>query len=74
MPQNLLAIVGLPLVIENRLYNCAAFIRKNEVLAIQAKTYIPSYNEFYETRWFSSGRELPKNATVTLLDKAVMVS
>ena len=44
MPQNLLAIVGLPLVIENRLYNCAAFIRKNEVLAIQAKTYIPSYN------------------------------
>ena len=41
MPQNLLAIVGLPLVIENRLYNCAAFIRKNEVLAIQAKLISP---------------------------------
>lgn len=73
MPCNLIAIVGLPLQIDNHLYNCAAFIKKGEVLAIQTKTYIPSYNEFYETRWFSSGKSLEKNTTVSLLGKDVCI-
>ena len=74
MPENLLAIIGLPLMIGNNLYNCAAFARKNEVLAIQAKTFIPSYNEFYETRWFSSADDLSKNSTIHLFNKDVPVS
>lgn len=41
MPQNLLAIVGLPLVIENRLYNCAAFIRKMRFLRYRQKLISP---------------------------------
>lgn len=74
MPENLVGLVGLPLVIEDKVYNCAAFIRKNEVLAIQAKTNIPAYNEFYETRWFSSAKELPANTTIKLFDKEVPVA
>lgn len=74
MPENLVAVIGLPLVIENKLCNCAAITKKDEVLGVQVKTYIPSYNEFYETRWFSSAKELKPNATVRLLDKDVYAS
>ena len=58
---NLVAIVGLPLVIENRLYNCAAVCFNGNILGIQIKTYIPSYNEYYETRWFTSAKNLNTN-------------
>ncbi len=64
MPKNVVVILGLPLQIKNKLYNCAAICFNGKILGFQAKTYIPSYNEFYETRWFSSGEELEKNETV----------
>lgn len=74
MPENLVAIIGLPLQIENRLYNCAAIVQKNQILGIQAKTYIPAYNEFYETRWFSSAKLLKEYTTIELLDQEIPVS
>lgn len=74
MPTNRVVIVGLPLVIENKLYNCAAVCFDREVLGIYAKTYIPMYNEYYEKRWFSSGKELPENTTINLCGKKVPVS
>ena len=48
-------IVGLPLLIRNRLYNCAAVIQKGHVKGIVPKTCIPNNNEFYEKRWFREG-------------------
>ena len=45
--------VGLPLRIENKLYNCAAIIQKGEILGVVPKTHLPNYGEFYEKRWFS---------------------
>ncbi|MBO8473774.1 MAG: NAD(+) synthase [Bacteroidetes bacterium] len=48
-------VVGVPLRWNSRLYNCAAVISGEKVCGIVPKTYLPSYNEFYETRWFSSG-------------------
>lgn len=53
--------VGLPIEVCGKLYNCAAFIFKGKIMGIVPKTYIPTYNEFYEGRWFSSGTELLKN-------------
>lgn len=50
--------VGLPVEIENRLFNCAAIIFNGKVMGLVPKTYIPNYNEFYEQRWFSSLSEL----------------
>lgn len=49
-------IAGLPLVINSALYNCAAVLSRGRILGIVPKTYLPNSNEFYEQRWFSSGR------------------
>jgi NAD+ synthase (glutamine-hydrolysing) len=51
-------IVGLPLELEGKLFNVAAVISRGRVLGIVPKTYIPGYKEFYEERWFASGRDL----------------
>jgi len=52
------AVVGLPLALQGRLYNCAAFIAHGEVVGIVPKTHIPNYGVFYEKRWFSSSETL----------------
>ena len=54
----LAAVVGLPLQIGTRLYNCAAVVAKGEVAGIVPKTHIPNQNEFSEKRWFASGKDL----------------
>ena len=54
----LTAVVGLPIVIGTKLYNCAAVINRGEVTGIVPKTHLPNYNEFSEKRWFASGAEL----------------
>ncbi len=51
-------IIGLPVLIDQQLFNCAAVIQKGRVLGIVPKRYIPNYNEFYEKRWFREGRDL----------------
>lgn len=50
-----IAIVGMPLVVDNQLFNCAVAIQRGEVLGIVPKEHIPGYNEFYEERWFAPG-------------------
>jgi NAD+ synthase (glutamine-hydrolysing) len=47
------AIVGLPLALDDRLFNCAAVFHKGQVLGIIPKSFIPNYKEFYECRWFA---------------------
>ncbi|MGI6510826.1 MAG: NAD(+) synthase [Catenisphaera adipataccumulans] len=64
MPENLVLCVGLPLVVRNKLYNCAAVLFDHTILGIQVKTFIPAYNEYYETRWFSSADELDTDTVV----------
>ncbi len=44
-------VVGLPVVCDGSLYNCAAIFR-NGTVEFAAKSYIPDYNEFYERRWW----------------------
>lgn len=51
-------VVGLPMLIEQQLYNCAAVIQKGKICGIVPKRYIPNYNEFYEKRWFHEGKSL----------------
>ncbi len=51
-------VVGAPLEVENRLFNCALFISRGEILGIVPKTYLPNTMEFYEERWFSSGGDI----------------
>lgn len=49
-------IVGMPLRVENQLFNVAVVIQGGHVLGVVPKTHLPNNNEFYEKRWFASGR------------------
>ena len=55
---NILIAVGAPIRIDGRLYNCAVFIQSGSIIAITPKVFLPNQREFYEKRYFSSGREL----------------
>ena len=52
-------IVGAPLAVGNALYNCAVVIHRGAVRGVVPKTLLPNYREFYDQRWFASGRDLP---------------
>ena len=52
------AVVGLPVRVGMKMYNCAAVFHDGGLSGLAGKTFIPNYNEFYEKRWFSSVSEL----------------
>ena len=49
--------VGVPVRVNNKLYNCAAVIQKGEILGLVPKTHLPNYGEFYEKRQFAPAPE-----------------
>src|SRR5262249_59332680 len=49
-----LAVVGLPLAVDDQLFNCAALLHRGAILGIVPKSFIPNYKEFYEGRWFAA--------------------
>ena len=55
---DIISIIGLPVVVNGLLYNCAAIIQGGQLLGIIPKTYLPNYAEFYEKRWFASAQDL----------------
>ena len=61
---NITVIVGLPILLEGTLFNCGAVIYNGEVKGIVPKTYIPSYGEYYEMRWFACA-DMMKERTVS---------
>jgi NAD+ synthase (glutamine-hydrolysing) len=48
-------VVGAPLVQGTRVLNCAVVIHRGRVLGVSAKSYLPTYREFYERRHFAPG-------------------
>ena len=54
----IIVLVGSPLKVDNNLYNCAFVITDGEVVGIVPKINLPNTGEFYEKRWFSSGRDV----------------
>ena len=51
-------LVGVPIRFKNCIYNCAALLSRGEIKALIPKTYLPNYSEFYECRWFASGKDI----------------
>lgn len=45
-------IIGLPILHDGHLYNCAAVLAKGTVQGIVTKSNLPNYGEFYEKRWY----------------------
>jgi len=52
---DLLCFVGLPIAVNDCLYNCAAVLHDGRILGIVPKCYLANTGEYYEKRWFSSG-------------------
>ncbi len=53
-----LIAVGLPISFKGKLYNCACLFQQGKILAVIPKTHIPENREYYEKRWFSSGKDI----------------
>ncbi|MDR0866670.1 MAG: NAD(+) synthase [Candidatus Symbiothrix sp.] len=47
-------IVGAPMELNSKLYNCAFVCYNGYIIGIVPKIYLPNYSEFYEKRWFES--------------------
>ncbi|VVE70204.1 NAD(+) synthase [Pandoraea captiosa] len=47
-------IVGMPVRVQQRLFNCAVVIARGRVHGVVPKTYLPNYSEFYEARQFNA--------------------
>lgn len=54
---DLVVLVGLPVAVDGKLYNCAAVLTGGHLLGLIPKTWLPNYNEFYEKRHFAAGQE-----------------
>ena len=50
-----LIAVGMPLRVAGKLLNVAAILCRGKLLGFVPKVNLPAYNEFYETRHFTSG-------------------
>ena len=54
--KSIIVLVGAPLKVDNDLFNCAFVITDGEVMGVVPKVNLPNTGEFYEKRWFTSGR------------------
>jgi NAD+ synthase (glutamine-hydrolysing) len=57
-----LVFVGLPLRIDGQLFNCAAAVHDGRILGIIPKSFIPTYKEFNELKWFSPAANAVSNS------------
>ena len=69
-PRDIVSIIGMPIYYKNNLYNCAVVIANGKICGIVPKSYIPNYSEFYESRWFTEGRDI-RNAEITICGQRV---
>ncbi|MCA9989134.1 MAG: NAD(+) synthase [Anaerolineales bacterium] len=63
-------LVGLPVRLEQKLFNCAVVIYQGQILGVVPKSYIPNYREFYEKRHFAAA-DVALSQSVNLLGQTV---
>jgi NAD+ synthase (glutamine-hydrolysing) len=44
---NMVVAVGIPLPLDQKIFNCAVVLNSGRVLGVIPKTFLPSYREFY---------------------------
>jgi NAD+ synthase (glutamine-hydrolysing) len=52
LSQNITAVIGLPMIFKNRLYNCVAVIQNGKIIGINPKRLLAREGIHYEPRWF----------------------
>ena len=67
---NMIISVGLPLVVDGLLFNCAVTLYRGRPLAVTPKAYPPNYREFYELRWFQPA-DAARATTIRVLGQDV---
>ena len=69
-----LIVVGLPFSLHGKLFNVAAVLCDGKILGMVPKQHLPTYQEFYEGRWFQSGSStVPTEVEISLESSAVGV-
>jgi NAD+ synthase (glutamine-hydrolysing) len=66
----MVVIVGMPLDVEQRIFNGAVVVNSGHILGVIPKTLLPSYKEFYEDRWFTSGMDAHGDSVELLGERA----
>ncbi len=80
--KNMLCIIGAPIALGQKLYNCAVMIYDGRIIAMVPKKNLPNYTEFYEARYFAPwngdnqvilwhGMEIPMGTDIIIRDKNV---
>ncbi len=65
-------VLGMPLILDQLVLNCAVVIQRTEILGIIPKFYLPNTKEYYEKRWFNSGFDVIDNyQEISILGKQV---
>jgi NAD+ synthase (glutamine-hydrolysing) len=52
-------VVGVPLRLAGRLFNCAMVLSGGQMCGVVPKSYLANSQEFYERRWFAAAGEVP---------------
>jgi NAD+ synthase (glutamine-hydrolysing) len=63
---NMLVSVGLPLVVDDALFNCAVTLYRGRPVMVAPKAHPPNYREFYELRWFHPAADARSRETTLL--------
>ncbi|MGN1239620.1 MAG: NAD(+) synthase, partial [Paludibacteraceae bacterium] len=64
----IIVLIGAPLQVDNNLFNCAFVMTDGEVLGVVPKINLPNTGEFYEKRWFTSGRSWQRSADAETIE------
>ena len=64
------ALTGLPVRSGGRLYNCAAFVSRGQLLGVVPKVCLPTGQEYYEQRWFTAGTLRTEDAVTVAGERA----
>lgn len=71
---DIISIVGMPVLLNSSLLNCAVVFQKGKILGVVPKSYLPNYKEFYEQRWFVLADAYPNTMNVRLCGQVVPCS
>lgn len=70
VPSSMIVVIGGIFSYLDKLYDVAFILGKDKILGIVPKSFLPNYNEFYEKRRFTSGKNI-KNTNVIINDEEV---
>jgi NAD+ synthase (glutamine-hydrolysing) len=67
---NGVAVIGVPLTLDDQIFNCAAVIQGGNLLGVIPKSYLPTYKEFYDARFFAPAGSAISNS-ISLFGKEI---